>query len=64
MKVKQMRALLDKAVGINSYIDEMDLELDSVFDETCALWIQVSTVNILCEDSFIKPTMNIIKLED
>jgi hypothetical protein len=64
MKVKQMRALLNKAVGINAAIDEMDLELDSVFDDTCALWIQVSTVYILCEDSFIKPTMNIIKLED
>lgn len=66
MRVKQMRALLDKAVGINPDIDEMYLDLDSEFDDTTSLGIypEHNKVLILCGESYIATIPQIITLED
>lgn len=64
MKVKDLYALLDKALKERPELTEFNISVDSEIDDTKSLGIfeSINKVIILCEDSYIPKTTQTISL--
>ena len=66
MKVKDLYALLDKALKERPELAEFDILVDSEIDDTKSLGIfeNINRVLILCEDSYISKTTQVISISE